>query len=145
MYRWKNCEKYLCCFVSFSLSYESNKIKTCALDVDKLANARKARRGCLTSLSCLPFQTGMGNPISLSYLLSRPAAEASCLFRLVTTIVLLLVNSSSASPKGGRGCLMSHSCLESQGCHLIPLPYFLSCFVFFLPRPLALSVLAFFC
>ena len=37
------------------------------------------------------------------------------------------------------------SCLEShsQGCHLIPLSYLLSCFVF-LPSPLALSVLSFF-
>ena len=32
------------------------------------------------------------------------------------------------SPKGGQGCLMSSSCLESQGCHLIPLSYLLSCF-----------------
>ncbi len=31
------------------------------------------------------------------------------------------------SPKGGRGCLMSAPCLESQGCHLIPLCYHLSC------------------
>ena len=29
-------------------------------------------------------------------------------------------------PKGGRGCLMSPHCLESQGCHLIPLCYLLS-------------------
>ena len=28
-------------------------------------------------------------------------------------------------PKGGRGCLMSLSCLESHGCHLIPLFYLL--------------------
>ena len=31
-------------------------------------------------------------------------------------------------PKGGWGCLMSPSCLESQGCHLIPLSYLLACF-----------------
>ena len=30
-------------------------------------------------------------------------------------------------PKGGRGCLMSPPCLESLGCHLIPLCYLLSC------------------
>ena len=30
-------------------------------------------------------------------------------------------------PKGGRGCLMSPPCLKSQGCHLIPLCYLLSC------------------
>ena len=30
-------------------------------------------------------------------------------------------------PKGGWGCLMSPPCLESQGCHLIPLCYLLSC------------------
>ena len=39
------------------------------------------------------------------------------------------VVSVSLSPlKGGRGCLMSSSCLESQGCHLVPLSYLLSCF-----------------
>ena len=47
-------------------------------------------------------------------------------------------------PKGGRGYLMSSSCLESHGCHLIPLSYLFSCFVF-LPSRLALSVLSFFC
>ena len=30
-----------------------------------------------------------------------------------------------APPKGGRGCLMSPPCLESQSCHLIPLCYLL--------------------
>ena len=33
----------------------------------------------------------------------------------------------SPPPKGGPGCLMSPPCLESQGCHLIPLCYRLSC------------------
>ena len=31
------------------------------------------------------------------------------------------------SPKGGRVCLMSFSCLESQGCHSLSLSYLLSC------------------
>ena len=31
------------------------------------------------------------------------------------------------TPKGGREYLMSPPCLESQGCHLIPLCYLLSC------------------
>ena len=35
------------------------------------------------------------------------------------------------TPTGGRGCLMSLSCLESQGCPLIPLSYLLPCFLFF--------------
>ena len=39
--------------------------------------------------------------------------------------------------KGGHGCLMSAPCLESQGCHLIPLCYLLSFFC------LALLVLLF--
>ena len=50
---------------------------------------------------------------------------------------------SSSCLNGGWGCLMSPSCLESQGHHLIPLSYLLSCF--FLASPLALSVLSFFC
>ena len=31
-------------------------------------------------------------------------------------------------PEGGQGCLISPPCLESQGCHLIPLYYLFSCF-----------------
>ena len=46
-----------------------------------------------------------------------------------TTILLhLLLLVLVLLPKGGRGCLMSPSCLESQGCHLIPLSYLLSGF-----------------
>ena len=40
----------------------------------------------------------------------------------------LVPPSPSPPPKGGRGCLISLSCLESQGCHLILLSYFLPCF-----------------
>ena len=36
--------------------------------------------------------------------------------------------SLSLSYKGGRVSLMSSSCLEFQGCHLIPFFYLLSCF-----------------
>ena len=36
-------------------------------------------------------------------------------------------HASNRAPKGGRGCLMSPPCLESQGCHLIPLCFLLSC------------------
>ena len=49
----------------------------------------------------------------------------------------------SHTPKGGRGCLMSPSCLESRGCHLIPLSYLLSCF--FCLVLLLFLVLSFFC
>ena len=38
--------------------------------------------------------------------------------------------SPSWTLKGGWRCLMSLSCLEFQGCHLIPLSYLLACFVF---------------
>ena len=37
------------------------------------------------------------------------------------------VHSAWCPLKGGRGCLMSPPCLESQGCHLIPLYSLLSC------------------
>ena len=36
-------------------------------------------------------------------------------------------NPHTHAPKGGRGCLMSPFCLESQGCHLISFSYLLSC------------------
>ena len=44
---------------------------------------------------------------------------------------LILSHTCTHHPKGGRGCLMSVSCLESQGCHLIPLSYLLSYFFLF--------------
>ena len=47
---------------------------------------------------------------------------------VVVNIVPVVVDTVSVvPPKGGRGCLMSPPCLESQGCHLIPLCYLLSC------------------
>ena len=55
------------------------------------------------------------------------------LYRLLIFIYLFiylsiyLFVSLLVPPKGGRGCLMSPPCLESQDCHLIPLYYLLSC------------------
>ena len=46
--------------------------------------------------------------------------------------------STPTAPKGGRGCLMSPSCLESQGCHLIP-PFYLFNYFFCLVLLLFLS------
>ena len=50
-------------------------------------------------------------------------------FCLVLLLVVshLFVPAGPFCPEGGRGCLMSPPCLESQGCHLIPLCYLLSC------------------
>ena len=39
-----------------------------------------------------------------------------------------LQNMSKQEPKGGRDLVMSLPCLESQGCHLIPSFYLLSCY-----------------
>ena len=52
-----------------------------------------------------------------------PLPYPSCSYKSVLVSAML----SLFPPKGGRGCLMSPPCLESQGCHLIPLCYFLSC------------------
>ena len=41
---------------------------------------------------------------------------SECLFVVLLFLFLL-------TPKGGRGCLMLSSCLESQGCRLILLSY----------------------
>ena len=41
------------------------------------------------------------------------------------------VNLNPGPPEGGQGCLMSPPCLESQGCHLIPLCSLLSPLLFF--------------
>ena len=52
-------------------------------------------------------------------------------------MLLDILYTGNISPKGGWGCLMSPSYLESQGCHLIPLSCLLSCFS---ASALALSV-----
>ena len=46
---------------------------------------------------------------------------------LLTVSPCLFTNPHTHAPKGGRGCLMSPFCLESQGCHLISFSYLLSC------------------
>ena len=46
----------------------------------------------------------------------------------LSVFVLAPSPSLSGTPKGGPECLMSLSCLESQGCQLIPLSYILSYF-----------------
>ena len=55
---------------------------------------------------------------------SSPPAWTSSAGMLLTPVDFPSFNDP---PKGGRGCLMSPPCLESQGCHLIPLFYLLSC------------------
>ena len=49
--------------------------------------------------------------------------------RVRVLFLFYLVSPSGVTPKGGRECLMLTSCLESQGCHLIPLSYLLSFFL----------------
>ena len=49
-----------------------------------------------------------------------------CFWFWFATVFLAFFPSLAAS-KGGRGCLMSPSYLESQDCRLIPLFYLLSC------------------
>ena len=65
---------------------------------------------------------------------------ASLLFLLF--VYLFFVGSClvQITPKGGRGCLMSPPCLESQGWHVIPLA--ISSLVL-LPNPVTLSILSF--
>ena len=77
---------------------------------------------CLTSCRFLPtllvrllVSTPLSHALSLSLLILLTVCSSWCLVLIFWP------------PKGGRGCLMSPPCLESQGCHLIPLCYLLSC------------------
>ena len=81
-----------------------------------------------------PF--GIAHCPSVSHTVQRFHCRLLCDCRLLITACVFYF----LPPKGGRGCLMFSSCLESQGCHLIPLSYLLSCFFFFLPSSLAVSV-----
>ena len=72
--------------------------------------------------------------IAPGFLVGRYTNWAIRVFMLTYLVVLVtcifVVIFFYSYPKGGRGCLMSTSCLESQGCHLIPLSYLLSCFFY---------------
>ena len=95
-------------------------------DRDLLAESRleipvhitdRIHRATTVRQSCVNFN----NLISITTQHSRVSVNRSQI-----SLRLLSFNSQSP-PKGGRGCLMSPPCLESQGCHLIPLFYLLSC------------------
>ena len=49
------------------------------------------------------------------------------LYHVFIDLKKAFTRSGMQPPKGGRGCIMSPPCLESEGCHLIPLCYLLSC------------------
>ena len=51
-----------------------------------------------------------------------------CVYMYVLFYMCVGIYSVDLTLKRGWGCLMTSSCLESQGCHLIPLSYLLSCF-----------------
>ena len=70
------------------------------------------------------------------YLQGHGHSEGSCSLNMIVSTI----STELLPPKGGRGCLMSPPCLESQGCHLIPLCYLLSCSS---ACPVTLSVLSF--
>ena len=55
------------------------------------------------------------------------ASPRLCPKTLHTVYKVMPLLFSAYSPQGGRGCLMPRPCLESQGCHLFPLYYLLSC------------------
>ena len=61
-------------------------------------------------------------PVSVMQLFS---ALFSCVCH--TSCTSLCKSITRLPPKGGQGCLMSPPCLKSQGCHLIPLYYPLTC------------------
>ena len=79
--------------------------------------------------------------VSLSLFQPPPKKTASCALVISGNIIISIINEINMllwllmyhhhyshlllTPKGGRGCLMFRSCLESQGCHLIPLSHLL--------------------
>ena len=79
------------------------------------------QRGCLRGVSCQP---GDGKKVFLH------SEHAILVINRAQVGLLFATSPPSLLPalKGGQGCLMFIPCLESQGCHLIPLSYLLSCF-----------------
>ena len=88
---------------------------------------------CLLPPTRLPHRPPLSLPPSLSFCCfftsASSSSASSSLFLLFHFLFLLSLCLLFISPPTvGRGCLMSPSCLESQGCRLIPLSYLLSCF-----------------
>ena len=77
-----------------------------------------------------------------------PTHTSGIIISWILIPLLSLYHGCVSSPKDGRECLMSPPPslpppgLESQGCHLIPIYFLLSC-LFFLPSPIILSVFSF--
>ena len=68
--------------------------------------------------------------ISLAVSVTAVLKVVIIVFRSVSSLFMMVRGANFPPiipPKGSRGCLMSPPCLESQGCHLIPLCYLLSC------------------
>ena len=80
----------------------------------------------LTSFS-QALQSGQLGPLMNQFGLGEDVANAAAQGGQLPNLGNSLFTSCVQPLKGGRGCLMSPPCLESQGCHLIPLCYLLSC------------------
>ena len=65
--------------------------------------------------------------VDIAYLKTKPQALSFPLYLECLLLVFSCCCVCAWSLKGGWGCVMSPPCLESQGCHLIPLCYLLSC------------------
>ena len=102
---WKSCCSSLtCCFIWGLCNCKS----CCSVSHILLHLSQGLCKSCCSSLTCC-FIQGL--------------CKSCC----SVTHTLLHLSHGLCSLKEGRGCLISPPCLESQGFHLIPLCYLLSC------------------
>ena len=78
-------------------------------------------------LSCGPFTCISVHKFSRQLSVFSLCSPGLISALLVLSAIYLFLKVSLNPPKGGWGCLISPPCLESQGCHLIPLCCLLSC------------------
>ena len=101
-------------------------------------------RSCYSSMQCMNFFSARYK-LTVIIIIECPKLKFTWPVWVQHCVLFYIVCDSITSAlawKGGRVCLMSSPCLESQGCHLIPIYCLLSCS---LPNPITLSVLSFFC
>ena len=91
---------------------------------------------CSCQVYCPRIVTFSTFTVGMPKSIDHHMVTSSCLHNVVVVVGCELLRMwyelfsmhTSDAPKGGQGCLISPPCLESQGCHLVPLYYFLSCF-----------------
>ena len=107
-------------------------LKSCAWNTMKISLVLRHHKSCKWSTTPKGLDSAASQVIGVGKVLKNRLVNKQGLTnqkinKLLGHYDLVFLFHLSWPPKEGQGCLMSPRCLESQGCHLIPLCYLLSC------------------